>query len=328
VATYKKQEVFEAGLGIKFCRFVSAANKKYDSSLVEFPYNYDTTISVVPKSSGGFDTVKTYYPTKMPFSGTKVMARLDWHPLKTFNVQSDFFGKEDLRIYGEAAILGIKNYPTDYTGLGYNNLLERIPVMAGINLPTHPFIGNGVVPALFAMALISFERDSLKQIITPVPSLTDTIYDTTYTLLHFGFASQPARPFIWGGAAIVSGVGTFLLEKFIGKPMRFDVIALEVEYCSTPFNNNHDSPTGGGPVWVKNIYIQEKGRRIGDEPWHEDDWRWAVIAQKTLFNRLAISGKIASDHVRQRDPSGWYQNIERLYSYSEWYWNLNFNLSF
>jgi hypothetical protein len=39
-------------------------------------------------------------------------------------------GPNDLKIYAEAAVLGVK----DYAGY-YNDILERIPVMVGINLP-------------------------------------------------------------------------------------------------------------------------------------------------------------------------------------------------
>ncbi len=46
-------------------------------------------------------------------------------------LRSDLFGKEDLKIYGEAAIMGTKNYP-----YRFDSLWQRIPVMGGINIPT------------------------------------------------------------------------------------------------------------------------------------------------------------------------------------------------
>ena len=39
-------------------------------------------------------------------------------------------GPEDLRVYAEAAVLGVENQ--DYF---YENLSERVPIMFGINLP-------------------------------------------------------------------------------------------------------------------------------------------------------------------------------------------------
>lgn len=73
-----------------------------------------------------------------PFSGTKVMGRLSLDPKKLFLPagENGLFGSEDLRIYSEAIILGLKNYPysTD-TLLGYMKIADRIPVMVGINIP-------------------------------------------------------------------------------------------------------------------------------------------------------------------------------------------------
>ena len=46
-----------------------------------------------------------------------------------------FLGKEDLKIYGEYAILGLKDYPRYY-----NNISERMPVMFGFDIPTFKFL--------------------------------------------------------------------------------------------------------------------------------------------------------------------------------------------
>lgn len=57
--------------------------------------------------------------------GTEVMGRfsLDFKPL--------LGDKLDLKVYGEACLLGVKDYPVFYTKKS-----ERIPVMLGLNLPT------------------------------------------------------------------------------------------------------------------------------------------------------------------------------------------------
>jgi hypothetical protein len=77
------------------------------------------------------------------YAGTKLMARATFDPKPFFG--SDIFGKEDLKIYAEAAILGVRNYPADsitnfqsnYTGnfFGYDKLLQKMPMMVGINFP-------------------------------------------------------------------------------------------------------------------------------------------------------------------------------------------------
>ncbi len=53
----------------------------------------------------------------------------------TFNIQKIFempiLGSEDLKLYFEASVLGVKDYPVFYT-----DITKRIPVMVGFNLPT------------------------------------------------------------------------------------------------------------------------------------------------------------------------------------------------
>jgi hypothetical protein len=60
--------------------------------------------------------------------GIILMARaaLDFKKL----IGSEVFGPDDLRLYAEGAILGVKNYP-----FYYEKISERMPLMAGFNLP-------------------------------------------------------------------------------------------------------------------------------------------------------------------------------------------------
>ncbi len=63
------------------------------------------------------------------FSGIKFMGRWCFDIKKALPI--GIFGEEDLKLYGEAAVLGLKNYDSLY-----KNLSERIPVMLGFNIPT------------------------------------------------------------------------------------------------------------------------------------------------------------------------------------------------
>lgn len=56
-----------------------------------------------------------------------VMAAVD---LKKFLPASGLLGPDDLRVFAEAALLGVRNYP-----VFYEKRTERMPVMLGINLP-------------------------------------------------------------------------------------------------------------------------------------------------------------------------------------------------
>jgi len=63
-------------------------------------------------------------------SGIKLMGRLRLDPKVWLGMESGASDKDDWVIYSELAVIGTKNYP-----LYYDNILQRIPVMAGINLP-------------------------------------------------------------------------------------------------------------------------------------------------------------------------------------------------
>jgi hypothetical protein len=57
------------------------------------------------------------------------MARAALDPKPLFG-SPDVFGQEDLKLYGEAAVLGLKDYP-----FLYEDVRQRIPVMVGFNFP-------------------------------------------------------------------------------------------------------------------------------------------------------------------------------------------------
>jgi hypothetical protein len=63
------------------------------------------------------------------FRGIKLMG------MATFDIKpvlpTKIFGKEDLKIFVEAAVLGVQNYP-----FYYDDITKRIPVMFGFNFPT------------------------------------------------------------------------------------------------------------------------------------------------------------------------------------------------
>lgn len=63
-------------------------------------------------------------------SGIKLMGRLRLDPKAWFGLRAGPLGKNDLVIYAELAVLGTKDYP-----VYYDDILRRIPVMAGFNLP-------------------------------------------------------------------------------------------------------------------------------------------------------------------------------------------------
>jgi hypothetical protein len=65
-------------------------------------------------------------------AGTKLMARIMLDPKMLFvSPASSPFGTNDLRLYAEIAVLGVKDYPRYYTAVN-----KRRPVVFGFNVPT------------------------------------------------------------------------------------------------------------------------------------------------------------------------------------------------
>jgi hypothetical protein len=129
--------IFDAGIGVSFANLVSVDDR------ITTPHRTENTI---------IDTIAndTSYYT---FKGTKLMGRLCFDPkeLVRFLVPGSlgFFGNEDLRMYGEIAVLGLESYPKNATyneldpsatqkfnTWGYDTLANKIAFMFGFNIPT------------------------------------------------------------------------------------------------------------------------------------------------------------------------------------------------
>jgi hypothetical protein len=113
VAKYKAQGAVEVGAGVNFYRLLPA----------------DSKLETVRNAEPTGDTAQPYDTLTYSNQGVKLMAMFNvdfkrWFPLKGL-------GQNDLKLYGEAAVLGVRNY-----GSYYDDIRERIPVMIGFNFPT------------------------------------------------------------------------------------------------------------------------------------------------------------------------------------------------
>jgi hypothetical protein len=124
VVSYQVHPGFELGAGVNFYRLIPRDGKL-------------TTPDSVCSGSYGFCSIMDPSDSTLvlgSLAGTKVMARFSADPKLLFgfsNIGSLAFGKQDLVFYGEAAIIGVKDYR-----VVYDDILQRIPVMLGLNLPT------------------------------------------------------------------------------------------------------------------------------------------------------------------------------------------------
>jgi hypothetical protein len=97
--------------------------------------------NAVLQADGSYTGDTAYYT----YAGLKLMARLSFDPKRIF-IPSDgelgVFGNEDLKLYGEIAILGVKDYPQSVfispnpNKWGYDTLSHKMPIMLGFNIPT------------------------------------------------------------------------------------------------------------------------------------------------------------------------------------------------
>jgi hypothetical protein len=117
VASGKIGYGLELGAGVDFHHLLSVNEAKTTPHIAPDNIYIDSSKSTMHPDTG-------YYT----FRGIKLMGRLCFDPKALFS--AGFFGKEDLRLYSEVAMLGLKDYPGYYT-----NLSQRIPVMVGFNFP-------------------------------------------------------------------------------------------------------------------------------------------------------------------------------------------------
>ncbi len=120
-AKYRSFGALDVGGGVNFYRIVP--NSKPLETPGHLNANSLTATNYYEVGSGGDTTFFTH-------QGVKLMAMFSFDP-KRWIAFSDILGAEDLKIYGEVAVLGLKNY-----GTYYDDVKERIPVMVGFNVPT------------------------------------------------------------------------------------------------------------------------------------------------------------------------------------------------
>ena len=136
VVSYQILPGLEIGAGVNFYRLVSQTDCSpggYGLCSIQDTVKADT--GIVRDSITGNVKIDSITGS---LSGTKLMGRFHMDPKALFgfsSLGSLALGKQDLILYGEAAILGLTNYP-----LVYDDMLRRIPVMVGFNFPVFGYL--------------------------------------------------------------------------------------------------------------------------------------------------------------------------------------------
>ncbi|MBN1131373.1 MAG: hypothetical protein JXA71_20470 [Chitinispirillaceae bacterium] len=131
ITGYSLFDMIDAGAGISFCSIISVNERLTTPENEKNVRQSDTIVDPV----SGTTVNDSYYS----FRGTKVMCRgavdplffLKDGPLFTVLGMPLGFTRDDGRIYGELAVLGLGNQSP-----GYDKITDRMPLMAGFNVPT------------------------------------------------------------------------------------------------------------------------------------------------------------------------------------------------
>ena len=179
-----------------------------------------------------------YYTT----SAVLLMARATLDPKKVLALP--MMGPQDLKLYFEVDVLGLKNYP-----VYYEKISERMPIMMGINLPCFRIL---------------------------------------------------------------------------------DLLAVQAEYFNSPWLNNTFSFASGNHERVNNTpYLPISNdtvlsRTNYNDMTAKDNWKWSVLAKKTIQNRLTVSFQCARDHLRLPSSKYYYgpqfEPNEVTAFKDSWYW--------
>jgi hypothetical protein len=306
---------FDAGVGASWQRLISVDESK-------------TTPKLNPTSryinENGDSSSYTYRAIKLMGRASIAPMRFipDFKiPFAPFFGDKPFFGKEDLKIYGEIGVLGLTNY-TAYKydsvlvdgqkvwknqGLVakkvnyYDSLADRMPIMAGINLPTNPLLSYGILPLL----------------------LTKWLKDE---------AGDDVRTLSW--ITLPLGLGAGALQHYLGWDLGLDVLSLEFEWMSTRYPD--DNGFAIMPGTSSPIPQDELGREtnlMNYKLGSPQKVKYALYFKKTFMDqKFAISGLVARDHMRPAVHAGANPkqtvNDDFLITKSMWWWTLRLSANF
>lgn len=137
---YSPSQFLKVGAGVSFTNFLSV-NEDYTTPKAQSGTSYITNLHTDSLAIGGIKVPITVGDTGYyTFKSTKLMARASLNPQALISIPR--LGPDDLKIYGEIALLGVKNYPrpspqdTSMFNGFFKDRLQRMPCMFGINLPT------------------------------------------------------------------------------------------------------------------------------------------------------------------------------------------------
>jgi hypothetical protein len=165
IGKYKPNPAFEIGAGVNFYRLLPINGDlttprdptvftEADGAAIG---NYDRRYYALDSIGGGqVDTIR------FTFKGIKVSAFGTWD-LKVLT-GTGAMGPEDLKVYGEVAIIGTKNYK-----VVYDDISQRIPMMVGFNLPVFNFLDHLSLEMEYYKSPYRNDYQKLEKDYSPIP---------------------------------------------------------------------------------------------------------------------------------------------------------------
>ncbi len=203
-ASLKAGEAFTFGAGAAFGHIISSRTEMTTPPGASINDPGNVPINRYKGDSIVTDTGVTGY-SNYTFQNTKLMARAAFNP-QTW-IQTGMLGPEDLKVYTEVALLGVKNYP-----FYYEHIINRLPVMVGFNVPTFKLLDLLAVEGEYHQA--EFEDDISESYGNglPLPALPrgQTYAQTVATYDKKALKEQYIKWSVYAKKTVMPGLVTYL----------------------------------------------------------------------------------------------------------------------
>lgn len=191
------------GAGVQFARLITLDHRKTTlgtDTLYKGKKVFDNRVGYITHAG---DTIR------YTFRGTKVMGKATIDVKEFFGFGKRIFGSEDLKLYGEVALLGVKNYPG-----WYQLKKERAPMMVGFNFP-----------AFKILDVLSIEVQRYK---TPYINTQENVWKASSAVPYIPLYNFMNYDQIWGDSLAVTDDDirwSIYASKQIGKHLRLSAQA-------------------------------------------------------------------------------------------------------
>lgn len=107
-----------------------------------------------------------------------------------------------------------------------------------------------------------------------------------------------------------------------------DLLSVEAEYAPTPWKMSTDRPHGGAlAAPIDDNSTLPAGTFPTINQYKRDDWKWTVLAKKSLYEGLAVYFQAANDHMRLLDNFSSQSQYEIFQTPKHWYWAFSLKYS-